>query len=761
MNNYIEKLEFKNILNSISSSCTFFLSKKSALNISPSKDLVEINLMQTATNDAKKIIDQGDDFSFSAIHESDIFTKEVLDNEIINIDDIYQLNIFLKECKKIKNLFISLKKSNSLIKYADEIHELDDLIEIIDLSINDNVEIKSSASQRLKKLRKKSLSSYESLNKELSKILKNKNYSNYFQSDSIRYISGRSALELKSEYKNKFKGILHGSSSSNNTSYIEPLSTIDLCNQWNDYQNQIRDEEIKILKEISNSIFDLQINIKQNIDIAATIDLIFAKAKYSKLINGSINLKEKGEGNLKLINCKHPLLGSNAVPIDIEINNKETSVIISGPNAGGKTVALKTVGIISLMSQSGILLPCSPDSKIPVFKDFYVHIGDEQDIDKSESSFSSHISNIIFTLDNCKKDSLVLIDEIVSSTDPDEGLALACAIIDYLSNKKCKTIITTHIKGLVEYGSRKDWCKSYSVYFDLNNNIPTYKLNEGLESNSFAIETSKNLGLPEEIIVNAKKNLSNDYLKYKSLINELNIQRENLNKIRIDLNKKESLFINKENILREKIKKLDSDKQKILDQYLFEQKKELQKFKKEIKTIKQSTKTSKEIKEAKKKIKKIETNFKSNETNVKEYEYKVGDFMQIEDISKIAKLIQIKSKTKGLFQIGSSILELPFSKVLSVVENYNDQGVSSFKTDMETSNYELDLRGFSVIEVKDILEKFLDNSILNNEKSCQIYHGIGSRSIENEVHRILKETNFVAKFSIHNERKGVTVVSFK
>ena len=595
----------------------------------------------------------------------------------------------------------------------------------------------------------------------MNKILKNKNYSNYFQSDSIRYISGRLALELKSEYKNKFKGILHGSSSSYSTSYIEPLSTIDICNQWNDYQNQIREEEVKILKEISNSIFDLQNSIKQNIDTSTNIDLIFAKAKYSKSINGSINLKEKGENILKLINCRHPLLGNNAVPIDIEITDKKTSIIISGPNAGGKTVALKTVGIISLMSQSGILLPCSPDSKIPVFKDYYVHIGDEQDIDKSESSFSSHISNIIFTLDNCKKDSIILIDEIVSSTDPDEGLALACAIIDYLNNKKCKTIITTHIKGLVEYGSRKDWCENYSVNFDLTNNIPTYKLNEGIESNSFAIETSKNLGLPEEIISNAKKNLSDDYLKYKSLINELNVQRKDLDKIRIDLNKKESLFVKKENILQEKIKKLDSDKQDILGQYLFEQKKELEKFKKEIKTIKQSVKTSNEIKEAKKKIKKIETNFKFNETNVKEYEYKVGDFMQIEDISKIAKLIQIKSKTKGLFQIGSSIMELPLSKVVSVVENYNDKGVSSFKTDMDTSNYELDLRGFSVIEVKDILEKFLDNSLLNNEKSCQIYHGIGSRSIENEVHRILKDTKFVEKFSTHNERKGVTVVSFK
>ena len=185
---------------------------------------------------------------------------------------------------------------------------------------------------------------------------------------------------------------MHGSSSSYSTSYIEPLSTIDICNQWNDYQNQIREEEVKILKEISNSIFDLQNNIKQNIYTSTNIDLIFAKAKYSKSINGSIHLKEKGENILKLINCRHPLLGNNAVPIDIEITDKKTSIIISGPNAGGKTVALKTVGIISLMSQSGILLPCSPDSKIPVFKDYYVHIGDEQDIDRSESSFSSHIS---------------------------------------------------------------------------------------------------------------------------------------------------------------------------------------------------------------------------------------------------------------------------------------------------------------------------------------------------------------------------------
>ena len=174
------------------------------------------------------------------------------------------------------------------------------------------------------------------------------------------------------------------------------------------------------------------------------------------------------------------MLGNNAVPIDIEINNKKTSIIISGPNAGGKTVALKTVGIISLMSQSGILYHVHQTQKIPVFK-IIMFILVTNKILINLNRLSSHISNIIFTLDTCKKDSIILIDEIVSSTDPDEGLALACAIIDYLNNKKCKTIITTHIKGLVEYGSRKDWCKNYSVNFDLTNNIPTTNLMKELK----------------------------------------------------------------------------------------------------------------------------------------------------------------------------------------------------------------------------------------------------------------------------------------
>ena len=762
MINYIEKLEFNIILNSIREYCTFFLSKNMALDITPSSDLDKINSLQIETNEAKKFLEQDEKFSFDSIKDSKIFSLVLPKNEIIKIDDIYQLNKFLKECNYLKKLLKPKKQISKISKYSEKIVELNDLIGLIDLSIDDNVEIKSSASPTLKKLRKKSLSAYEKLNKDLKKILTSKNNINYFQSEAIRHISGRLALELKSEFKSKLKGIIHGSSSSSNTTFIEPISTIDICNQWNDYQNQIRDEELQILRGISNKIIDLQSYIKENISLASILDLIFAKAKYSIQIKGNINLKKEGSGQINLKDCKHPLLGEGAVPINLEIDNKTTTIVISGPNAGGKTVALKTLGLACLMSQSGIQIPCSLDSKLPIFTKFFVHIGDEQDLDKSESSFSSHISNIIFTIKNCDKNSLILIDEIVSSTDPDEGLALASAILNYLNKKKSKSVITTHIKGLLEFGSRKNWCKNYNVLFDPIKSKPTYKLAEGIESNSFAIETSRNLGLPKEIVKEAETNLNDDYLQYKSLIKELNNEKNKIKKIEENLKLKLEEYKSKESLLEDKIIHLDSEKQQIIDEQVAIQKMELTKFKKEIKSLKQSISTEEEIKDAKKLIRNYEKNFKSSEKNIKENNYKIGDMVKLENISKPGKLIELKSKKIGLFSVGSSIIELPLNKVIVTLENNRkDEIHTSIISESSNLSYELDLRGFSVIEVKDVLEKFLDNSILNNEKSCQIFHGIGSRSIENEVHRILKEINFVDSFMDHKERKGVTEVYFK
>ena len=762
MINYIEKLEFNIILKSISNYCTLFLAKNSALKITPSLEINEINDMQLETNNARKIIEQGDSFSFEKIQESKVFNQEIPKNEIININDIYHLNNFLKECNHIKKILTKNKKTDSLSKLAIKINDLSGLIKLIDLSINDNIEIKSSASTFLKKLRKKSLTSYEKLNKDLDKVLSNRDFSNYFQSDSIRHVSGRLALEIKSEFKSKFKGIIHGSSSSNNTTFIEPISTIDICNQWNDYQNQIKEEEIQILKNISNEVIELQSYVKENVKLASNIDLIFAKAKYSKEIQGNIILKDEVSDEIKLIACKHPLLGKDAVPINLELNNDKTTIIISGPNAGGKTVSLKTLGLSALMSQSGIQVPCSPDSKLPIFSNFFVHIGDEQDLDKSESSFSSHISNIIFTIDNCDENSLILIDEIVSSTDPDEGLALACAITNYLNNIKCKTIITTHIKGLVEYGNRQAWSKNYSVLFDLKKNIPTYKLIEGIESNSFAIATSRNLGLKEKIILEAEKNLDNDYLQYRSLIEELNIERKKLNKIQSDLKEKEKLLVKKQALLENEIEKLKSEKEQIIEEHISDQKNELSKFKKEIKSLKQSINSTQEIKDTKKIIRSYEKKIQSDAKINKSINLKIGDLVKLEGISSPGRLIQLKSKKIGRFSIGNSVLELPINKALTIIEDKrNNENFTSLITESNNLSYELDLRGFSVIDIKDVLEKFLDNSLLNNEKSCQIYHGIGSRSVEIEVHRILKEINFIKNYSSHKDRKGVTVINFK
>ena len=220
-----------------------------------------------------------------------------------------------------------------------------------------------------------------------------------------------------------------------------------------------------ILALLTKKIIEKQEYIKVNGKLITEIDLVFAKAKLSKQMNGS-KLNNIYSGELNLVDCRHPILKSDAKPISIKMEKGISTIVISGPNTGGKTVALKTIGLISLIYQSGIQPPCSPDSQIPIFKDFFVHIGDDQNLKKSESSFSSHISSLINTINNASEESLIIVDEIVSSTDPDEGNALACAILNYLNTISSKSFISTHIKGIIEYAKQENWCENYSVSFD-------------------------------------------------------------------------------------------------------------------------------------------------------------------------------------------------------------------------------------------------------------------------------------------------------
>ena len=743
-NNYIEKLEFDYIRQNLSILCTFYLSKKLCKNINPEFNSKKINDMHIKTQEAREFLEKESQVLFSNINNIVPLEIEIKEGHTLQALEIIEINEFLKQCDNLKtSLSLSKERFKNLNNLANKISNTNDLIISIENSIDEKGKIKNTASKDLKILRKKTSEKYKLLNKFLTKIISDRSKENYFQSSSIRTISGRLALEIKSEYKSKIKGIIHGSSSTNQTVYIEPIGSVDLCNNWIETNNEVKKEEEKILAVLTKKIIEKQEIIKVNGKLITEIDLVFAKAKLSKQMNGS-KLNKIYSGELNLVDCRHPILKSDAKPISIKMKKDISTIVISGPNTGGKTVTLKTIGLISLIYQSGIQPPCSPDSQIPIFKNFFVHIGDDQNLKKSESSFSSHISSLINTINNASKESLIIVDEIVSSTDPDEGNALACAILNYLNTISSKSFISTHIKGIIEYAKQESWCENYSVSFNEEKNIPTYKLNKGVPSSSFAINISKKLGVPENIIKNAEKMLDSDYLSYKNLISELE-----KNKLEISIREKE---------IEKELKKIKEKEKEIILETKIKQTSKVRELEKELKKIKDISNSPSQIKLNKKELKKIKKKISLQEELDVDITLKIGEYVKLEGLSEIGRVSKVKSKKLALFKVGRSIIEMPISSVISKVKiNKNSPRLISYKSELKAINTEIDLIGIQISDVKEELEKYLDSLIINNQKICKIIHGEGSGVLKGEVIRILDNSPIINKYYPYKDRKGATI----
>ena len=399
---------------------------------------------------------------------------------------------------------------------------------------------------------------------------------------------------------------------------------------------------------------------------------------------------------------------------------------------------------ISLIYQSGIQPPCSPDSQIPIFKDFFVHIGDDQNLKKSESSFSSHISSLINTINNASEESLIIVDEIVSSTDPDEGNALACAILNYLNTISSKSFISTHIKGIIEYAKQENWCENYSVSFDQEKSAPTYELNKGVPSSSFAINISKKLGIPENIIKNAEKMLDSDYLSYKNLISELE-----KNKLKISIREKE---------IEKELKKIKEKEKEIISETKIKQASKVRELEKELKKIKDISNNPSQIKLNKKELKKIKKAISLQEEIDSDITLEIGEYVRLDGLSEIGRVSKVKSKKLALFKVGRSIIEMPISSVISKVKiDKSSPRLISYKSELKAISTEIDLIGIQISDVKEELEKYLDSSIINNQKICKIIHGEGSGVLKSEVIRILDYSPIINKYYPHKDRKGVTI----
>lgn len=639
----------------------------------------------------------------------------------------------------------------------------------ITLAISQDCKVLDNASKELFMIRRNITSLNNRLKSKLNELLQTK--ASMLTEPLIVLRDGRLCLPVKIEYKNTFGGIVHDVSSSNTTAYIEPSSTLETSNAIESYVSLEKKEIETILKNLSllvSADADILLN---NLEILTELDCIYAKALMA-IENDYNDVILENKQSFTIKKAKHPLINKDdVVPIDIELGNTFDVIIITGPNTGGKTVALKTVGLLHVMLYCGMLVPASADSKFGMFSAILVDIGDEQSIEQSLSTFSAHMKRVIEIINNSSFESLILLDELGSGTDPKEGSSLAIAIIEHLKSFGCKIICTTHYSELKNYAYNSKRICNASVEFNSNTLKPTYRLLLGIPGKSNAIEIAMRLGLDEKIITIAKDNLSknsnNSSILLSNLEEEMTKQRNKEEELEHKINQYDELL----NSIKQEKLSLVKQTDKIIKDAKNEARLVLQKAKEEantliteIKNLSEENYKEHELAELKRKTRNLEVD--DNQESLFLDELHEGDFVFVKPYEKYGTISKIK-KDKYTVNIGQFAMDFKKSELqLSAkpVEKKKKETKLSGYNPQSHAQLSLDLRGRRYEEVNYLMDQYLDQAILGNLECVTIIHGFGTGVIRNAVQNYLKNCSYVKSYRYGKEGEGlngVTVVYLK
>lgn len=762
----LETLEFNKIINKVKEFASLNRSKELLDEIKPINDIDLINSMLDETDEMRNFIIKFGEFPFGS--SEDVFNIVMMAKKggILSIREINLVNELIKTAKNIKRTKTNLSNQfsfNKLTKYIDTLIDLPDLSKEIDRCILPDLTISDNASIDLVRIRRQIKLLEVRLKNKLQEIISSKK--EMLADSNIVVKNDRLCLQVKQEYKNSLKGIIHDKSSTGQTIYIEPQATYEINNELINEQNNEKEEINKILKMLSSNISSYSTELEYNIENITKLDIISAKAMYGKDYNKP---ELNNNGYIELVNAIHPLLDKDkAVPLNISLGKNYKTIIITGPNTGGKTVSLKTVGLLTLMAQAGLLIPVKT-AKIAVFDNVFSDIGDEQSIEQSLSTFSSHMKKIVFISENINNNSLVLLDELGGGTDPVEGSALAISLLNYFMDQNVRTIITTHYPSLKEYGYENDEIMNASMEFNEETYMPTYRLLLGVSGKSNAFLISKHLGLNEEIIDNANKYLYEDNsssllmkkVEEKGLyLNKLIEENENLKKeIQKDKYKYQNDIKELENKREDIIKKAKDDANKIYE----EARVKASDLLKEVTDLLNEKTQLNDVAVVKHKINTLKT---EQEVNLNIKELNVGDTVLIINYNCNGEITSIKGdkyRVKfGNFEKDFKISELKYAytevKKEKPQKKYTDKVFKSVST-------KLDLRGYRYEDAYIALDKYIDDCVCAKIPNCTIVHGFGTGTIRKLVWDYLKTNKFVKSYRFGEQGEGLngaTIVYFK
>ncbi|SFI17157.1 DNA mismatch repair protein MutS2 [Tindallia magadiensis] len=786
----IKLLEFPKIKKRLAELCLSDIGSELAEELKPKTDFYAIQALQKETAEAETIRLQKGSMPLSELKDVRGLLKRA---ELGSILDLSQLILIKKQlttvrkCKAFMNTYGN-KEHIPIFMANAQLLEMDrELEERLENCIISETELSDHASPALKQIRRKIQQKNEGIRSKLNSFIQSSKNQKYLQEAIITIRQERFVVPVKQEYKSMVPGMVHDQSSSGATLFIEPMPIVEMNNALKELKISEGIEIDRILLELTAEVASIADMLRRNQETMQKMDFMMAKGELAVQMK-AIEPDLVRERQIHLKNARHPLLkDQEVVPITVKLGDPQHALVITGPNTGGKTVTLKTVGLFVLMTQSGLHLPADVGSRMGIFDEVFADIGDEQSIEQSLSTFSSHMKNIVEILSNVTENSLVLLDELGAGTDPTEGAALAMSILTYLINKRSLVLATTHYSELKQYALMNNETENASVEFDIKTLSPTYRLLIGIPGKSNAFEISLKLGLDQNIIEQAKTFLTKDSIDFEDVLRSIEenktlaeAESEKAIQLRRQLLERERIISERENKIQIHQDELIAKAKKEAYQLVEDAKKEADRLIEEIRKIReQSTvvtgnKSAERVRsQLREKMSELEVdgsyNLLGESTDMEEANkpVKEGDEVKIPSLNQTGSVISIDhDKKEALVQIGVMKMSLPIKKLVKTYreQQKNKKGLQRIiQHKTEHTIKECDIRGKDLEEALYIVDKYLDDSFLSGHEEITIIHGVGTGVLKQGIQKKLKKHRLVQRYrdGVYGEGgAGVTIVKF-
>jgi DNA mismatch repair protein MutS2 len=784
----LNTLEFLKVLARLADYASFNASAELARDLRPTPDIDAARRRQTLTSEARRLLTVNDQISLGGARDIRPSVELAARSGVLEPAELLQIRDTLIAARTLHR---SLDRQDALYPclaaIAARLFPPPGVVDAITRTISDRGDVLDSASAKLASLRRDTKIAHDRLLSRLERIINDPRNAPILQETLITQRGGRYVIPLRADFKSRMRAIVHDQSSSGATLFVEPLVVVDLNNQWQELQLAERDEIRRILADLSAQVGAHSYELIEVVVALAELDLALMCAKYGEDIHAAepilvpFRSQEDHPGStLTIYQARHPLIDpARVVPIDVVLDEQTHALIITGPNTGGKTVTLKTVGLLALMAQSGLHIPAQSGSVISAFKDIYVDIGDEQSIEQSLSTFSGHITNIIHILSQAGGHSLVLLDELGAGTDPQEGAALARALMDYLMKKRITCLVATHYPELKTYAHATPGVVNASMEFDLKSLRPTYHLTIGLPGRSTALLIAERLGLPREIITAARSTINPDDLQAENLLDEIHRQRDMARKARAAA---ESAKLDAEKhraALNARLEKIEDERMAVLESTRRQAEEETAGLRDELDELRRALGRARQPLEALKPIQERIEELEESTSRQAERQpsetprlYKPGDKVRVRSLQMDGVItsasefefdvqvgaLRVRARLNDLTRPGQTDDRLAApSKTRRrkvVAAALGDSGSSPVSIFHPSPGMELDLRGQRADDALDALDRYLESAYLARLPFVRIIHGKGTGALRQGVRQALRLNQHVSAWTAGGEKEG-------